>query len=54
VSDTSLLHDELHWGPKHTDFESGLEETIDWYRSNESWWRPLKDGVEANYAERGQ
>jgi dTDP-glucose 4,6-dehydratase len=52
--DPSLLHDELHWAPKHTDFESGLEETIDWYRSNESWWRPLKDGVEANYAERGQ
>ena len=52
--DPSLLHDELHWAPKHTDFESGLEETIDWYRSNESWWRPLNHGVEANYAERGQ
>ena len=22
-------------------FESGLKETIDWYVSNESWWRPL-------------
>jgi dTDP-glucose 4,6-dehydratase len=23
------------------DFERGLRETIDWYVSNESWWRPL-------------
>ena len=41
--DPSALHDELGWGPKHTDFEEGLRATIDWYRDNESWWRPLKD-----------
>jgi dTDP-glucose 4,6-dehydratase len=52
--DPSALVDELHWAPKHTDFESGLAATIDWYRANESWWRPLKDGVEATYTERGQ
>jgi dTDP-glucose 4,6-dehydratase len=23
-------------------FEEGIEETIEWYKSNESWWRPLK------------
>jgi dTDP-glucose 4,6-dehydratase len=23
-------------------FESGLVETVDWYRKNESWWKPLK------------
>ena len=23
------------------DFETGLRETIDWYATNESWWRPL-------------
>ena len=23
-------------------FEDGIEETIDWYKKNESWWRPLK------------
>ena len=50
----SLLYDELHWAPKHTDFEEGLRETIDWYRANESWWRPLKDASEARYEERGQ
>jgi len=52
--DPSLLRDELGWAPTHTDFEAGLAATIDWYRANESWWRPLKDDVEAAYAERGQ
>ena len=52
--DPSLLYDELGWAPKHTDFEEGLRETIDWYRANESWWRPLKDAAEARYEERGQ
>jgi dTDP-glucose 4,6-dehydratase len=52
--DPSLLYDELHWAPKHTDFEEGLRETIDWYRANEYWWRPLKDASEARYDERGQ
>ena len=23
-------------------FEDGIQETIEWYKSNESWWRPLK------------
>ena len=52
--DPSMLYDELSWAPKHTDFEDGLHATIDWYRDNEPWWRPLKDAVEATYAERGQ
>jgi dTDP-glucose 4,6-dehydratase len=52
--DPTALRDELGWGPKHTDFEDGLRDTIAWYRDNESWWRPLKDSVEKAYAERGQ
>ena len=52
--DPSALYNELDWAPKHTDFEEGLRATIDWYRTNESWWGPLKDNVEATYAERGQ
>jgi dTDP-glucose 4,6-dehydratase len=52
--DPSTLYNELGWAPKHTDFEDGLRDTIDWYRNNESWWRPLKDAVEAGYEERGQ
>ncbi len=50
--DPSALRDELGWRPERTDFETGLRETIDWYRDNESWWRPLKDAVEATYEER--
>ena len=26
-----------------TDFESALQKTIDWYRSNEPWWRSIKE-----------
>jgi dTDP-glucose 4,6-dehydratase len=52
--DPGALRDELGWTPRHTDFESGLADTIDWYRNNESWWRPLKDASEAAYEERNQ
>jgi dTDP-glucose 4,6-dehydratase len=52
--DPSQLSNELGWAPKHTDFAEGLRGTIDWYRENESWWRPLKDAVEARYEQRGQ
>jgi len=52
--DPSSLYNELGWAPKHANFEAGLRATIDWYRDNESWWRPIKDGAEARYEERGQ
>jgi dTDP-glucose 4,6-dehydratase len=52
--DASKLRDELGWKPQYTDFRDGLAATIDWYRDNEDWWRPLKDQVEAKYAAQGQ
>ncbi|RBY87396.1 dTDP-glucose 4,6-dehydratase [Blastococcus sp. TF02A-26] len=52
--DASKLREELGWRPRYTNFREGLEATIDWYRENESWWRPLKDQVEAQYSARGQ
>ncbi|MGK2879433.1 MAG: dTDP-glucose 4,6-dehydratase [Mycobacterium sp.] len=52
--DPSALRDELRWAPEHGDFAAGLQQTIDWYRTHESWWAPLKDDVEARYAARGQ
>jgi dTDP-glucose 4,6-dehydratase len=52
--DSTQLRTELGWQPTHSDFADGLRATIKWYRENESWWRPLKEGVEARYAERGQ
>jgi dTDP-glucose 4,6-dehydratase len=44
------LRTELGWTPRYEDFRSGLAATIDWYRDNESWWRPMKDATEARYA----
>ncbi|CAA0117649.1 dTDP-glucose 4,6-dehydratase [Mycolicibacterium vanbaalenii] len=51
--DPSALRDELGWRPVHLDFESGLRDTIEWYRENRSWWGPMKDLAEAKYEERG-
>ncbi len=33
----------LGWRPL-IPLDSGMRETVDWYRDNESWWRPLKTG----------
>ncbi len=52
--DSSKLRDELGWAPSYRDFESGLAATIDWYRANEAWWRPMKQATEAKYAAVGQ
>ena len=52
--DASKLRDELGWTPEFTHFRDGLAATVDWYRDNESWWGPLKQQVEAEYAARGQ
>lgn len=52
--DSTKLRTELGWTPTYGDFESGLAATIDWYRDNETWWAPTKDGVEAFYASKGQ
>jgi dTDP-glucose 4,6-dehydratase len=30
------------WAPQ-VPFETGLQQTIDWYRANEWWWRPIKE-----------
>jgi dTDP-glucose 4,6-dehydratase len=31
----------LGWAPAH-DFDERLKDTVEWYRSREDWWRPLK------------
>jgi len=35
----------LGWKPRH-DFEQALQETVQWYRENESWWRHIKEKQE--------
>ncbi|HEY8589410.1 MAG TPA: dTDP-glucose 4,6-dehydratase [Naasia sp.] len=52
--DSTKLRTELGWEPEYRDFEAGLAATVDWYRSNEAWWAPDKDRVEAFYAGKGQ
>jgi dTDP-glucose 4,6-dehydratase len=39
--DTSKLR-ALGWAPQ-VPFEQGLRETVEWYRRNEWWWRPIKE-----------
>lgn len=52
--DSTKLRTELGWTPSYGDFEAGLAATIDWYRDNESWWKPKKEAIEAAYAAKGQ
>ena len=52
--DSGKLRKELGWSPKFTDFEAGLKATIDWYTSNEAWWKPQKNQTEAKYRKAGQ
>lgn len=39
--DYSKIERELGWKPTVT-FEEGLKAMVEWYRKNESWWRPIK------------
>jgi len=39
--DCSKAESELGYKPA-VSFSQGLSETIEWYKANESWWRPLK------------
>jgi dTDP-glucose 4,6-dehydratase len=39
--DTAKLRG-LGWAPQVA-FDQGLAATVDWYRRNEWWWRPIKD-----------
>ena len=36
------INHELGYEPQ-VKFEEGLRETIQWYRNNEAWWKPLKN-----------
>jgi dTDP-glucose 4,6-dehydratase len=40
--DPSKIERELGWRAEHT-FETGIEETIDWYLANDWWWRPIRE-----------
>jgi len=40
--DWTKINRELGYEPQ-VKFENGLKETIQWYRDNEAWWKPLKN-----------
>ena len=48
--DAAKLHG-LGWTPQHS-FESGLAETVEWYRTHREWWEPIKSGEFREYYER--
>lgn len=52
--DPTKLRTELGWMPRYQDFELGLDDTIRWYRDNESWWSKQKGSTEAKYRAQGQ
>ena len=41
--DAAKIERELGWRPQET-FESGIRKTVQWYLSNESWWKRVQDG----------
>jgi dTDP-glucose 4,6-dehydratase len=40
--DWAKIHKELGYEPL-VNFEVGLKDTIQWYRDNQAWWKPLKN-----------
>jgi dTDP-glucose 4,6-dehydratase len=41
----------LGWSPQHAFAETGLAETVAWYRDNRAWWEPIKSGEYRRYYE---
>ena len=52
--DSSKLRAETGWQPRYRDVRAGLEQTVAWYRDNESWWARDKARTEAAYARLGR
>lgn len=46
--DPTKIHSELGWLPK-TNFENGIQKTIQWYLDNRDWWEEIISGDYKNY-----
>lgn len=46
--DWSKIEKELGWKPLH-DFDERLEKTVEWYKTNEKWWKDVKTGAYQKY-----
>lgn len=51
--DWKKIKKELGWEPRY-DFDVWLAKTVEWYRRNRWWWKPLKSISEKLYEETGQ
>ncbi|KKS94752.1 MAG: dTDP-glucose 4,6-dehydratase [Microgenomates group bacterium GW2011_GWC1_43_13] len=51
--DWSKINKDLGWEPEHN-FDEWLTKTVEWYKENEWWWKPLKEEAEKLYAKTGQ
>ncbi|RXT04504.1 dTDP-glucose 4,6-dehydratase [Ammoniphilus sp. CFH 90114] len=49
--DPTKIMSELGWKPQYT-FDTGIEETIQWYLNNQEWWKRIKSGDYMNYYSR--
>lgn len=47
------IHKELGWKPLYG-FDEWLAKTVDWYKENDWWWKPLKKEAEKLYQKTGQ
>jgi len=46
--DVTKIKAELGWQPKYN-FDSGIAQTISWYKNNLDWWKKIKTGEYLNY-----
>ncbi len=46
--DSTKIKNELNWSPKYN-FESAIEQSIDWYLKNKNWWERIINGEYQKY-----
>lgn len=51
--DWSKINRTLDWQPQHT-FDDWLKQTVEWYKTNASWWEPLANESELFYKTTGE
>ena len=49
--DPTKLETELGWKPKYN-FDTGIQQTIEWYLNNKEWWQNIISGEYTNYFEK--
>lgn len=50
--DTTKIREQLGWRPTRSAWPQALEDTIRWYRDNETWWRRIKSGEYRHFYEK--